>query len=108
VELNFHSPTPLHGLILDGRDNLAFRIVIYIVEFGVCGSVHLGNSGVPKVEWRTETGDVWVFNPDTPPPPKFQTFAKAEPNFQFRGIYIGKNLIRIWVSFICKLSGNPE
>jgi hypothetical protein len=45
----------------------------------------------------------------TPPPPlKFRSFAKAEPNSQFRGIYIRNNLIRIWVSFICKLSGTPD
>jgi hypothetical protein len=39
------------------------------------------------------------------PHSKFRSFAKAEPNSQFRGIYIRSNLIRIWVSFICKLSG---
>jgi hypothetical protein len=38
----------------------------------------------------------------------FRNFAKAEPNSQFCGIYICKNLIRIWVSFICKLSGTPD
>jgi hypothetical protein len=37
--------------------------------------------------------------------PKFRSFAKAEPNSQFRGIY---NVIRIWISFICKLSGTPD
>jgi hypothetical protein len=47
-----------------------------------------------------------VYNP--PPPPKFRSFAKAEPNSQFRGIYIHKNVIRIWASFICKLSGTPD
>jgi hypothetical protein len=31
-------------------------------------------------------------------PPKFRSFAKAEPNSQFRGIYIRNNPIRIWVS----------
>jgi hypothetical protein len=41
-------------------------------------------------------------------PPKFRSFAKAEPNSQFREIYIRNNLIRIWVSFICKLSGTPD
>jgi hypothetical protein len=44
----------------------------------------------------------------TPPPPKFRSFAKAEPNSQFRGIYTRNNLIIIWVSFICKLSGTPD
>jgi hypothetical protein len=34
-----------------------------------------------------------------PPPPKFQSF---------RGIYFRTNLIRIRVSFICKLSGSPD
>jgi hypothetical protein len=42
------------------------------------------------------------------PPLKFRIFAKAEPNSQFRGVYIRNNLIRIWVSFICKLSGTPD
>jgi hypothetical protein len=35
-------------------------------------------------------------------------FDKVEPNFQFRGNYINNNLIRIRVSFICKLSGTPD
>jgi hypothetical protein len=35
-----------------------------------------------------------------PPHPKFRSFAKDEPNSQFRGIYIRNNLITIWVSFI--------
>jgi hypothetical protein len=34
------------------------------------------------------------------PTPKFRSFAKAEPNSQFHGIYIRNNLIRIWGSFI--------
>jgi hypothetical protein len=38
-----------------------------------------------------------------PPFPKFRSFAKTEPDSQFHGIYIRNNLIRIWVSFICKL-----
>jgi hypothetical protein len=42
------------------------------------------------------------------PTPKFRSFDKAEPNFKFRGIYFRNNLIRIWVSFICKLSGTPR
>jgi hypothetical protein len=44
----------------------------------------------------------------TPPPPKFRSFEKAWPISQFRGIYICNNLSRIWVSFICKLSGTPD
>jgi hypothetical protein len=55
-------------------------------------------------QWRTE-GGIWGVNP---PPSKFRSFAKAEPNSQFRGIYIRNNLIRIWGSFICKLSGTPD
>jgi hypothetical protein len=51
---------------------------------------------------RSEGGGVFK------PPPKFRSFDKAEPNSQFRGIYIRNNLIRIWVSFICKLSGTPD
>jgi hypothetical protein len=57
-------------------------------------------SGVPKGE------GVWGVKPL--PPSKFRSFAKAEPNSQFRGIYIRNNLIRIGVSFICKLSENPD
>jgi hypothetical protein len=48
-------------------------------------------------QWRTE-GGVWVVQ--TPPPPRFRSFAKAELNSHFRAIYIRKNLIRIWVSLI--------
>jgi hypothetical protein len=45
------------------------------------------------------------FNP--PPPQIIWSFDKAEPNSQFRGKYIRNNLVRIRVSLICKLSGNP-
>jgi hypothetical protein len=50
-----------------------------------------------RIQWRTERR-VWGVQP--PPPPKFLSFAKAEPHSQFRGIYIRDNLIRIWVSLI--------
>jgi hypothetical protein len=40
--------------------------------------------------------------------PKFRNFDKAETNFQFRGIYIHNNVIRIRVSYVCKSSGTPE
>jgi hypothetical protein len=53
-------------------------------------------------EWRTEGGGVWRVQ--TPSPPKFRSFDKAEPNSQFRGKRIHNNLIRIRVSPICKLS----
>jgi hypothetical protein len=55
------------------------------------------------IQWRTEGGLVV----QTPPPSKFRSFDKAEPNSQFRGKYICNNLIRIRVSLICKLSGTP-
>jgi hypothetical protein len=44
----------------------------------------------------------------TPPPPEIPKFDKAEPNSRFRGKYIRDNLIRIRVSFICKLNGTPD
>jgi hypothetical protein len=44
----------------------------------------------------------------TLPPSQFRCFAKAQPNSQFRGKYIRNNLIRIWVSLICKLSITPD
>jgi hypothetical protein len=47
----------------------------------------IGKAVVVK-QWRTE--GVWGVKP--PPPP---SFAKAEPNSQFRGKYIRNNLIRI-------------
>jgi hypothetical protein len=55
---------------------------------------------------RTEGEGVWEVQP--PPPPKFRSFGKAEPNSQFRGNYICNNLIRIRLSFICKLSGTHD
>jgi hypothetical protein len=55
-------------------------------------------------QWRTE-GGIWVVQ--TPLPPKFRSFDKAEPNSQFRGKYTRNNLIRIWGSLICKLIGTP-
>jgi hypothetical protein len=36
-----------------------------------------------------------------------QNFDKAEPNSQFYGKYIRNNIIRIWVSLICKFSRTP-
>ena len=43
-------------------------------------------------------GGVWGVQP--PPPPKFRSFDKAEPNSQFRGKYIRNNLTRIRLSLI--------
>jgi hypothetical protein len=54
-------------------------------------------SGIPR------RGGFGRFNPHL----KFWSFDKAEPNSQFRGKYICNNLIKIWVSPICKLSGTP-
>jgi hypothetical protein len=45
------------------------------------------------------------FNPSFP---KFRRFDKAEPNSLFRGKYMRNNVIRIWISLICKLSGTPD
>jgi hypothetical protein len=56
-------------------------------------------------QWRVERGlGVQTLNPF----PKFRTFPKAEPNSQFRGIYVRNNLTRVRVSLICKLSGTPD
>jgi hypothetical protein len=41
-------------------------------------------------------------------PPIFRYCDNAEPNSQFRGIYIRNNLIRIRGSLIYKLSGTPD
>ena len=46
-------------------------------------------------QWRPEGGGVWGVQT---PPPKFRSFDKAEPNFQFRGKYIRNNLTRIRLS----------
>jgi hypothetical protein len=64
-----------------------------LIQFSL--SMVLSISGVPK-----------GVNP--PPPPKFRSFDKAEPNSQFREKYIHNNLIRIQVSLICKYSGTPD
>jgi hypothetical protein len=53
--------------------------------------------------WRTQGGGL---GGSTPPPPR--SFEKAGPNSQFCGIYICNNIIRIWVSFIYKLSETPN
>jgi hypothetical protein len=47
------------------------------------------------------------FGGSNPSPPKFRSFDKAEPNSQFHGKYI-RNLIRVLVSLIFKLSGTPD
>jgi hypothetical protein len=57
------------------------------------------------IQWRTEGMGVWGFKP---PPPKFRSFDKTEPNSLFREKYIRNNLIRILVSLICKLNGTPD
>jgi hypothetical protein len=60
-------------------------------------------------QWRTEEGGGGGLGGSNPPPSlKFRSFDKAEPNSQFRGKYIRKNLIRIRGSLICKLSGTPD
>jgi hypothetical protein len=59
-----------------------------------------------RAQWRIEGGGVWEVQ--TNPTPKFRSFDKAQPNSQFRGKYIRKNLIRIRVSLVCKLSGTPD
>jgi hypothetical protein len=59
---------------------------------------------ITETQWCTELRGVGL----TPPPPKFQSFDKAEPNSRFCGKYILNNLIRIRISLICKLSGTPE
>jgi hypothetical protein len=55
-------------------------------------------------QWHTEG----VWGVQTPPPPKFRSFDKAEPNSQFCGKYIHNNLMQIRVSLIQKLSGTPD
>jgi hypothetical protein len=40
--------------------------------------------------------------------PQFFSFDKAELNSQFHEKDIRNNLVRIWVSLICKLSGAPD
>jgi hypothetical protein len=56
-----------------------------------------------------QRGGLWGSTPPpSPHPPKFRNFPKAEPNYQFRGVYLRNNVIRMWVSFICKLCGAPE
>jgi hypothetical protein len=49
-----------------------------------------------------------VLRGSNPPSPKFQSFDKVELKFQFHGKYSCNNLIRIWVSLICKLSRTPK
>jgi hypothetical protein len=49
---------------------------------------------------HTEYRGIWGVEP---PPPKFRSFDKAEPNSQF-----SNNTIRIRDSVICNLSGTPD
>jgi hypothetical protein len=66
--------------------------------------VHIFCGRIQAVAYRRGGGGGRSSNPT----PIFRSFAKAEPNSQFHGIYIRNNLIRIWVSFICKLSVTPD
>jgi hypothetical protein len=67
---------------------------MHICAFGLSATIV---SGVPKA-------GLWIQNPHQ----KFRSFAKAEPNSRFRGIYIRNNLIRIRASYIYKLNGTPD
>jgi hypothetical protein len=70
-----------------------------VFEYPLCALLNV----TPKsVAYR---GEVWGVQTL---PQKFRSFDKAEPNSQFRGIYIHNNAIIIWISFICKSSGTPD
>ena len=86
---------------------LGFDLKAQYPTWCVCRStVNLGVELVVKeksrvhiwAQWRTE-GGFGVFK--LPPPlPKFRSFDKAEPNYQFLGKYIRNNRTRIWLSLI--------
>ena len=70
--------------------NVGFYNTKYALQFN---RLHKTSS-----QWRPEGGGgVWGVQT---PPPKFRSFDKAEPNFQFRGKYIRNNLTRIRLSLI--------
>jgi hypothetical protein len=56
---------------------------------------HVVGSGV--CQWRNEGGGLGV---QTPPPPKFWSFDKAEPNSQLRGKYIRNCLVLLFIILI--------
>jgi hypothetical protein len=90
----------LQGIVwYDTNSKLHFVLLEVVKNMQVCLLFYVHESPL-AVAYR---GGV-----QTPPPPKFRSFDKAEPNSQFRGKYIWNNLIRIRVSLICKLSGTPE
>jgi hypothetical protein len=91
----------------------------YLIHLSIYSALHVSASfspsseaGVQLRQWFKSAGfGVSSGVPrggSNPPPPKFRRLDKAEPNSQFRGIYIHNNLIRIRVSFICKSSGTPD
>jgi hypothetical protein len=67
-------------------------------------TAHYTHQNCVRLQWRTEGVVLGVQTH----PPKFRSFDKAESNSQFHGKYMRNNLIRIWVSLICKLSGTPD
>ena len=67
---------------------LAYAYILVLLSH-----IRLGSKGVA---YRVG-GGVWGVQP---PPPKFLSFDKAEPNSQFRGKYIRNNLTRIRLSLI--------
>ena len=71
------------------------------------GNNFSSNSRTPCILWKIHViaavtyrgeGGLGVFN--SPTPPEFRSFDKAEPNSQFRGKYILNNLTRIRLSLI--------
>jgi hypothetical protein len=79
-------------------------VCAYIRVYSLYIRICQGRVEPVTAQWRTEGG----LGVQPPPPPKFQSFDKAEPNSQLRGKYIRNNLIRIRDSLICRLSGTSD
>jgi hypothetical protein len=90
---SFKKRTQNHEYKIRYKSEYLFRAPLIALEGDRASEGTLMLSGVPR---GVQT------------PPKFRSFDKAEPNSLFCGKYICNNLIRIWVSLICKLSGTPD
>jgi hypothetical protein len=91
-------------------DHTAHWFINFLAPSHVWALVFFGGIVLWMVIIRTTCTFLWSVayrkGVQPPPPPEIPKFCQSWA--EFRGIYVRNNLIRIWVSFIWKLSGTPD